>query len=292
VSVVIAVFGPTGSGKSSVAEAIVARMSAEVVSSDAMQAYRGLPILTNQPTSPCRLVGIWPLDHEGSVGEYAALAHAAIDEILAAGNTPIVAGGTGLYLRAALAELAVPPAPARGAREQFERLYDEVGPTRAHELLTEKDPAAAEAVHPNDRRRVVRAHELAEAGFSLRPVESRLWTGALRHPTAIFGLELPGAVLEARVRARTEAMFERGVREEVDRALASPISRAARAAIGVDEVASLARAAAIEAIVSKTLQYAAYQRKWLRRIEGAVSVSANRPPGEIADEILEMARAR
>ena len=83
-----------------------------------MQAYEGLPILTNQPARPTRLVGIWPLDHEGSVGEYAELAHAADRRgRSAAGRTPVVAGGTGLYLRAALADLAPPPALGGGARE-------------------------------------------------------------------------------------------------------------------------------------------------------------------------------
>ena len=129
----IAIFGPTASGKSAVAEAVAARLGGEVVSADAMQVYRDLPILTNQ--SPARLVGIWPLDHEASVGEYAELAHAAIDEILAAGRTPIVVGGTGLYLRAALAEIELPPAPEPGARERWQQTYDELGPEQAHALL-------------------------------------------------------------------------------------------------------------------------------------------------------------
>src|SRR5258706_10943042 len=116
---VIGIFGPTASGKSPVAEALTERIPAELVSADAMQVYRGLPILTNQSAYPARLVGIWPLDQEVSVGAYAPLAHAAIDEILAAGRTPVVVGGTGLYLRAALVELALPPPPAPGARERW-----------------------------------------------------------------------------------------------------------------------------------------------------------------------------
>ncbi|MGH3035860.1 MAG: isopentenyl transferase family protein, partial [Gaiellaceae bacterium] len=143
---VMAVFGPTASGKSAVAEALAERLPGEVVSADAKQAYRGLPILTNQPGRPTRLVGIWPLDHEGSVGEYQRLAHAAIDEILAAGHVPVVAGGTGLYLRAALAELELPPAPAAGARARWERVYEEEGSERAHAALAAHDPAAAAAV--------------------------------------------------------------------------------------------------------------------------------------------------
>ena len=106
---VLAIFGPTASGKTAVAEALADRVDAELVSADAMQVYRGLPILTNQSERPTRLVGIWPLDHEGSVGEYQRLAHAAIDEILTAGRVPVVTGGTGLYLRAALADLELPP---------------------------------------------------------------------------------------------------------------------------------------------------------------------------------------
>ena len=200
-SLVLAIFGPTASGKSAVAEAIADRTPAEIVSADAMQAYRGLPILTNQPERPTRLVGIWPLDHEGSVAEYAELAHAAVDEILAAGRTPVVAGGTGLYLRAALAELGVPPAPRPGARERWERLYDEDGAEAAHEALVAGDPQAAAAVHPNDRRRIVRALELAEAGSSLRPDADRLWTDETRHPTLVVGLDVPPEEVARRSRS-------------------------------------------------------------------------------------------
>ena len=257
-----------------------------------MQVYRGLPILTNQSDFPTRLVGIWDLDHEASVAEYQELAHAAIDEILDAGRTPVVVGGTGLYLRAALADLELPPAPAPGARERLERLYDRVGGERAHELLAERDPAAAAAVHPNDRRRVVRALELAEAGSSLRPAEDRLWAGEPRHPTLVVGLELPRDELRRRIEARTQEMFERGVEEEVRRALERPISATARHIHGLREVAELPRDEAIEALIVRTRRYAVYQLRWMRRIPGVVSLPAQRPPGELADEIVEMARSR
>ena len=289
---VLAVFGPTASGKSAVAEALTERIPAEIVSADAMQAYRGLPVLTNQPERPTRLVAIWPIDHEGSVGEYARLAHAAVDEILAAGRTPVVTGGTGLYLRAALAELELPPAPALGARERWERLYDRLGPERAHEALAERDPAASAAVHPNDRRRVVRALELQEAGGSLAPPRDRLWSEETRHPTLIVGLEVARETLAARIEERTRQMFERGVEEEVRRALAGPVSTTARKTIGLEAVAGLPRDEAIAAVSLATRRFAAYQRKWLRRIPGVVSLTAERPPGDVADEILEVARAR
>src|SRR5438874_13019101 len=188
---VIGIFGPTASGKSAVAAAVADRTPAELVSADALQVYRGLPILTNQPSEPTRLVAIWPLDHEASVGEYAPLAHAAIDEILAAGKTAVVVGGTGLYLRAALADIALPPAPRPGERERWSRFYDDEGAAAAHAQLTELDPAAATAVHANDRRRVVRALELAAAGASLAPADDRLWAEETRHPTVIVGLDVP-----------------------------------------------------------------------------------------------------
>jgi tRNA dimethylallyltransferase len=289
---VLAIFGPTGSGKTVVAEELARGLDGEIISADAMQVYRGLPILTNQSDLPSRLVGIWELDHEGSVAEYQTLAHEAIDDLLAAGSTPIVAGGTGLYLRAALADLQVPPAPRPGRRAYWERRYEELGAERAHAHLVDVDPSSAAAIHPNDRRRVVRALELAEAGSSLKPREDRLWAERMRHPTIVFGLEVPKDVLEQRIVERTHAMFERGVEEEVRRALARPISSTARTIHGLQAVAELPRDEALEALIAQTRRYAAYQRKWMRRIRGLVSVRGDRPPGETADEILEVARAR
>jgi tRNA dimethylallyltransferase len=289
---VLAVFGPTASGKSAVAEALAQGSGGELVSADAMQVYRGLPILTNQSSHPTRLIGIWPLDHESSVGEYAPLAHAAIDEILAAGRIPVVVGGTGLYLRAALAELSLPPAPEPGTRERWSRLYDDLGGEAAHERLAELDPAAAAAVHPHDRRRVVRGLELAEAGESLVPHEDRLWAEHTRHPTLLVGLDVPPHVLERRIEERTRRMFDAGVQQEVRRALAGPISQTARKTLGIDEVATLPREQAIAALIVRTRRYAAYQRKWMRRVPALVMVDADRPPGEIADDILALARTR
>jgi tRNA dimethylallyltransferase len=286
---VIGIFGPTASGKSRVAAAVADLLPAELVSADAMQVYRGLPILTNQ--SPARLVAIWPLEHEASVGEYAQLAHAAIDEILAGGRVPVVVGGTGLYLRAALAELSLPPAPLPGARARWEEAYD-VDPAAAYERLRAVDPAAAAVVHANDRRRVVRALELAEAGSSLAPETDRLWAAETRHPTVLVGLDVPRDVVERRIVERTQAMFDTGVEDEVRHALSEPVSTTARKTLGLDEIARLPRDQAIEAIVVRTRRYAAYQRKWMRRVPGLVMVDGDRPPGDIADDIVALAGTR
>jgi len=289
---VIGLFGPTASGKSDVAAAAMELIPAEVVSADAMQVYDGLPILTNRSRNPERLVGIWPLSQVASVGEYAPLAHAAVDEILGAGRTPLVVGGTGLYFRAALAELELPPAPAPGARERWERLYDETGSAAAHTRLGEVDPAAAARVHPNDRRRVVRALELAEAGRSLVPRQESLFGGAWRHPTLLVGLDVPKPELDRRIAERTKRMFDAGVEEEVRSALLTEPSTTAQKVIGLHEVATLPREEAIDALTARTRRYAAYQRKWLRRLEGLVIVAADRPPEETAAEIVALARTR
>jgi tRNA dimethylallyltransferase len=198
-------------------------------------------------------------------------------------------GGTGLYLRAALADLSLPPAPDVGERERWERLYDEQGAARAHEHLAEVDPEAAAAVHPNDRRRVVRSLELAGRNRQ----RNQLWTDETRHPTVVFGLDLPKEELDRRIAERARAMFAAGVRDETESALAGPISSTAAYAHGLSDIAAQPDdEAAIEALAARTRRYAAYQRKWMRRIPGLVSLPADRPPGEVADEILEVARAR
>jgi tRNA dimethylallyltransferase len=289
---VIGLFGPTASGKSDVAAAVTDLIPAEVVSADAMQVYEGLPILTNRSPNPERLVGIWPLSHVASVGEYAPLAHAAIDDVLAAGRTPLVVGGTGLYFRAALAELGLPPAPVPGARERWERLYDEAGPAAAHNRLRERDTAAAARVHPNDRRRVVRALELADAGQSLVPRRETLFGGAWRHPTLLVGLDVSKPELDRRIQERTRRMFEAGVEEEVRTALLADPSVTALKVIGLREVSTLPREEAVEALIARTRRYAAYQRKWLRRLEGLVMVAADRAPEETAADIVALARTR
>ncbi|HEX7255276.1 MAG TPA: tRNA dimethylallyltransferase, partial [Gaiellaceae bacterium] len=250
------------------------------------------PILTNQAGRETELVAIWELDHEASVGEYAKLAHEAVDRALAGARTPVVVGGTGLYLRAALVELDLPPAPEPGVRERWEVEFDRLGPEAAHGLLAEQDPAAAARVHPNDRRRVVRALELAEAGGSLAPREGRLWSEDTRRPALIVGLDVPRDVLEERIERRTRRMFESGVENEVSLALERPISSTARTIHGLRDIAELPRDEALARLIRRTKRYAAYQRKWMRRVPGLVTVPADRPAGEVADEILEMARTR
>ena len=151
---VIALFGPTGIGKTDVALALGTKLRAQghrpvAVSADALQVYRGLELLTGvastgqQRELEHRLVSFLPVDARFSVAEYAALAHAQIDQLLDDGATPIVIGGTGLYLRAALTELELRPPPPPGVRERWNAELEHRGPAALHELLAQRAPWAA-----------------------------------------------------------------------------------------------------------------------------------------------------
>ena len=287
---VVAIFGPTASGKSAVARLVAGALGTEVVSADALQVYRGLPILTNQPVEATRLVAVRELSDTMSVGEYATLAHQAIDELVDEHGVAVVTGGTGLYLRAALDDLGIPEGVEPAARRDAAALYDS-DRVAAHARLAQLDSAAAKVVHVNDRRRVVRALELATVGASLVPSTDRLWSTTTRRPTIVVGLDVPREELDARIAQRTDEMVERGVAEEVRSAVGSPISHTAAKALGVEEFATLPVEEARDAIVARTRRYAAYQRKWMRRIPGIVLIDAHRPVEEVADAVLDVARA-
>jgi tRNA dimethylallyltransferase len=287
---VIAIYGPTASGKTAVARALLDRLEGEVVSADSAALYAGLPVLTAAPDYPARLVGTTPVTDDVSVGEYQRLAHAAIDEILASDRTPIVVGGTGLYLRAALSSLELPPPPEPGERERWAALYDE-RPDEAYELLAVRDPDAAARIHPNDRRRVIRALELAEAGSSLAPPEDRLWADDMRRPTTLVGLALDPEELDRRIEARVAAQIDAGVVAEAKAAWAQELSDTARKVLGLEAFATLPPEQAAEAVVAAGRRLARYQRKWLRRLPVAATLDAARPPEELADEICALAGA-
>jgi tRNA dimethylallyltransferase len=176
------------------------------------------------------------------------------------------------------------------ARERWEEAYD-AAPAAAHAALAELDPAAAAAVHVNDRRRVVRALELAESGRSLVPAEHELWSTTVRHPTLTIGLDVSTVELERRIRGRTREMIVRGALDEAQRAMSGGVSRTAAKALGLSELTTLPLDEALERIDRRTIRYAAYQRKWMRRIPGIELVNAERPTAEVVDAILDLARA-
>lgn len=291
---VLALFGPTGVGKTDVAIALADRLRARgerpvAVSADALQVYVGLEILTGVPTAAQRerlehrLVGILPLDARFSVAEYAARAHAEIDGLLADGATPIVVGGTGLYLRAALADLRLRPPPQPGVRERLDAALAEHGPEALHDRLARTAPWAAADIERRDRHRIVRALELLEQGALERPVgPNRLWTEDTRHPTRLVGLTRDRDDLYARIERRVDAMVEAGAAEEVRRARAAGASPTARVALGFAELL----AGDVDAMKLRTRRYARRQLTWMRKLPGVELVDATgRTPEDVAAAI-------
>jgi tRNA dimethylallyltransferase len=297
---VIAVFGPTGVGKTAVAIALAERLRAigerpVAVSADALQVYAGLETLTGVASAAerarleHRLIAFLPVDASFSAGQYAELAHAEIDRLLAAGQRPIVVGGTGLYLRAALAELSLKPAPPEGIRERWMAELERRGPVALHAALAERAPWAAAEIEPGDRQRVVRALELLDAGELEPPTgESELWSAAVRQPTLLIGLVMDRERLYARIDRRVEAMIAAGVQDEVRRANAAGASGTARKALGFEELL----VGDVEAIKRRTRNYARRQLTWMRKLADVNLLDVTgRAPDEVAAEIVALWQA-
>jgi tRNA dimethylallyltransferase len=248
------------------------------ISADALQVYEGLSVLTGAATPAeqeqleHRLLSFVPVTETFSAGQFAELAHAEIDAALARGRCPIVVGGTGLYLQAALTDLELRPPPPAGVRERILADVEERGPQALHAELGERAPAAAAAIDPSDRTRVVRALELLEMGEEPAPAgaESRLWTAALRRPTRLFGITMERERLYERIDARVDAMIAAGAEEEVRRADAAGASATARKALGFEELLR----GDVEAMKRRTRNYAKRQLTWMRRLRGIEVVDA------------------
>jgi tRNA dimethylallyltransferase len=292
---VLAIFGPTGVGKTALAFALADRLRARgerpiAVSADALQVYQGLETLTGVPTAAerrrleHRLVSILPVDARFSVGEYAELAHAEIDRLLAQGARPIVVGGTGLYLRAALADLDLRPAPPEEVRARWAAELDRIGAPALHAELARRAPWAAEAIDPRDRTRIVRSLELLELGELEPPAgPNQLWTAATRHPTRLIGLVMERDELYRRIDARVEAMVAAGAAGEVRAANAAGASETARKALGFDELL----VGDVEAMKRRTRNLAKRQLTWMRKLAGVQVIDVTgRDPDAVAVELL------
>jgi tRNA dimethylallyltransferase len=294
VSEVIAIFGPTGVGKTAVALALADRLRGRgedpvAVSADALQVYAGLETLTGAATAAerarleHRLVGIRNVTERFSVGEFMPLAHAAIDEALAAGRRPIVVGGTGLYLRAALTELGLRPAPGEGVRERIEAELRARGPRALHAELAERAPDVAAGVRPGDRARIVRALELLEMGEDPDPGGDQLWAADTRRPTLLRGLVMEREALYSRIDARVDEIVAACAAEEVRRAEEAGASVTARKALGYRELLE----GDAEAMKRRTRHYARRQLTWMRKLAGVRVIDVTgRAPDEVAREIL------
>jgi len=310
---IVALFGPTGVGKTAVAVHLARLLRARgedpvAVSADALQVYAGLETLTGVASAAeraeleHRLLSFLPLDATFSVGQYARLAHAQIDDLLAAGRRPLVVGGTGLYLRAALTELSLRPPPPEGLRERLTAEMELRGAPALHARLARRAPASARTIDPNDRQRIMRALEMLElgelphaelggdgeggGGGEDAQEESQLWSEDLRHPTLLAGLTMDREALYGAIDARVEAMLAAGAREEVLRAHGAGASATARKALGFEELL----AGDVEAMKRHTRNYAKRQMTWMRKLAGVRVIDVTgRDAAAIAREILDCA---
>jgi len=298
---VLALFGPTAVGKTGVAIAVAETLRGRgedpvAVNCDSIQVYRGLETLSGAADEEQRgrlehrLLSFVGPGEEFSVGRYAEAAHREIDELLADQRRPLVVGGTGLYLRAALADLDLrPPVPAE-IREEVEAELAKRGSEALHAGLAAE---LAEKVDPNDRKRIARLTELARAGIEASSGAEGLWTAELRHPTLLMGLTMDRELLAERIDARVDEMVAAGAADEARAAEEAGASRTARAALGFEQlVADIDAAPSAEAIASIKAAHRAYARRqltWMRRMEGVILIDrADRDDGDVAAEILEL----
>jgi tRNA dimethylallyltransferase len=283
---VIALFGPTGVGKTAVAVALAERLRARgedpvAVSADALQVYAGLETLTGaasaaeQARLEHRLLSFLPVTATFSAGEYAQRAHAEIDGLLADGRRPIVVGGTGLYLRAALAELDMRPPVETAALEAR-------GAATLHAELLERAPHLAQRLDPADPRRLARSLALLDQGVEYPPADGDLWTTHTRRPTRLVALTMEREALYAAIDARVDAMVAAGAADEVHRAEAAGASMTARQALGFEQLL----AGDVEAMKQRTRHYARRQLTWLRKLPGTQTIDVTgRAPEQVAADI-------
>ncbi len=299
---VIALFGPTGVGKTAVAIALADLLRGRgedplAVSADALQVYRGLELLTGaadaaeQQRLEHRLLSFVEVDESFSAGRFAARAREEIDAALATGRRPLVVGGTGLYLQAALTDLELRPPPEPELRERLEARVTEHGSHALHAELARRAPEAAARIEPGDRARVIRAIELLEMGEQPAPTgeESRLWTARLRHPTLLCGLVMERAALYARIDARVDHMVAAGAGDQVRSAAEAGASRTARSALGFEELLRCD----VEATKQRTRNYARRQLSWMRRLPGVEAIDlTDLAPEPAAERIAHILAAR
>ncbi len=293
---VIALFGPTGVGKTEVAISLAERLRERgedpiAISADAIQVYRGLEILSgvaspgDQSELEHRLVSFVPIGETFSAGRFAALAHAEIDGALKSGRRPLVVGGTGLYLRSALTALDFPPKVPPLVRDRLTREAESIGVERLHERLSQAAPEIAARIDRRDRSRVLRALELRAIGALPRSRDAggELWTTSTRVPTRLFGLVRDRDELHSRIDARVDRMVASGAAAEVRRADLAGASDTARAAIGFADL----RDGDIEAMKRRTRRYAKRQLTWMRKLGGISLVDITSvAPAATAAEIL------
>ncbi|MFW3172339.1 tRNA (adenosine(37)-N6)-dimethylallyltransferase MiaA [Geodermatophilus sp. CPCC 206100] len=297
---VVALVGPTATGKTALGVALARRLGGEVVNADSMQLYRGMDIGTAKPSAeeragvPHHLLDLWHVREPASVAEYRRLARAEIDRLRTAGVLPVLVGGSGLYVRAVLDELDFPGTdPAVRARLEAE--LTEVGAPALHARLAAVDPGAAAAVLRSNGRRIVRALEVVE--LTGGPFRARLPEPRPHYPALVIGLDREPAELDERVALRVDRMWAAGLVAEVAALAAEGLREGPTAsrALGYAQVLAqfdgeLTADEARERTVTATRRFVRRQRSWFRRDATTAWLDAARP--DLADAAESLVAAR
>ena len=275
---VIAIVGPTASGKSALADELAMRLGSEVISADAMQVYRGMDIGTaktpvDERPVPLLLVDIVDPQEAYSAALFQQDARREIERLYDAGKVPVMCGGTGLYVRAALDEMEFPHGEVDGSvRLRYQALAEELGEEGIHAVLAERDPASAALIHPHNVRRTIRALEMLDEGVSYAEQSSGFSEPQVHYPSLQFALTIDRERLYRRIDERVDLMVASGLVEEVRGLLAAGAGSAltSRQAIGYKEVIDALEgrctmAEAIETVKLRSRRYAKRQLSWFRR---------------------------
>jgi tRNA dimethylallyltransferase len=261
------------------------------ISADSMQVYEGLGTLSGAATAAeqaqleHRLLGFVPITESFSVGEYMPLAHAEIDAALEAGRRPIVVGGTGLYLRAALTELDLRPPPDPELRTRIQVRMDAEGPEALRAEVLSRAPEAR--IAPGDRNRIIRYLELLEMGEQTDP-GPKLWTDETRHPTLLVGLVMERDALNRRIDARMAAIAAAAI-DEVRAADAAGASPTARKAHGFEDLLR----GDVDSMTLRARQFARRQMTWMRKLAGVNVIDVtDREPRDVAVELARLLQER
>jgi tRNA dimethylallyltransferase len=298
---VIAVVGATATGKSALAVALARTLGGEVVNADSMQLYQGMDIGTaKEPEAawqgvPHHVLDVWPVTRTANVADYQKLARAAMDDITARGRIPVLAGGSGLYLRAALDDLNFPRTDG-GIRLRLESELAERGAAALHARLAGLDPAAAAAILPSNGRRIVRALEVIE--LTGRPFTASMPSYQQVRPAVQLGLTLPRPELDQRIAARVDRMWQAGLETEVKDLVQRGLrdGQTASRALGYQQLlrhldGELTLEQAREETVKATRRFARRQESWFRRDPRIHWLDATQPPPALLAEALSLTQS-
>jgi len=304
--------GPTASGKSAAGIVVAEAAGAEIISLDSMQLWRGMDIGTAKPSAaerarvPHHLIDVLDPSESYSVGRYVEAASRSAADILARGRLPLFVGGTALYLKALTAGFFEGPPADWALRRRLREAAAAQGPEHLHRRLREIDPAAADRIHPNDLRRIIRAIEVYEKTGTPISCLQRQWTDARPDDSPpIIGLDRDRADLYERIDRRVDQMMAEGLPDEVRRLLERPAGPPAgpgleaSQALGYKELIAhlrgeLGLAEAVELIKRNSRRFAKRQLTWFRAFPQMIWVRVERedPPEAVAGKVLEALRGR